>query len=294
MAAAMANALCGDDVYDADEPTKTLQSEVARLAGKEAGLFMPTGTLSNQLALFLHVNEHPASVLCDKRAHILRYETGAISFHTRATPIGVMPSNGHHMTVKDVADHILLDRDIYTPTTRVVALENTLDGTIFPQDEILRIAAFVKEHAVAFHLDGARLWNAAVATGTDLATLSEPFDSVSLCLSKGLGAPVGSVLVGSHEFIERAKIVRKMFGAGMRQTGVLAAAAHVAIHDNYPLLARTHRLAKKTAELLQQRGVTITVPVETNAVRRCADPGFHRCDDRQYFPAGVLRTGRRA
>ena len=266
MAEAMANAICGDDVYGMDEPTATLQREVARLAGKEAALFMPTGTMSNQLALLLHVREHPASVLCDKRAHVLRHETGAISFLSRATPIAVQPANGHHLTLKDVSDNILLDCDVYTPTTRVVSLENTLDGMIMPQNEILHIAELVRKHSVALHLDGARLWNASAATGKSIAELSAPFDSVSLCLSKGLGAPIGSILVGSREFIDKALIFRKMLGAGMRQTGVLASAAHVAIYDTFPQLARTHALARRTADLLSQRGVTITVPVETNAV----------------------------
>lgn len=266
MAEAMANAVCGDDVHGTDGPTNQLQRLVAELTGKEAALFMPTGTMSNQIAIFLHVREQPASVLCDSRAHITRHETGGISFHSRAMPVNVMPRNGHHLTVADVAEHANLSRDIYTPVTRLISIENTLDGTIMPIDEAHRIAEFAHKHDIALHLDGARLWNAAAATGNSIAELSAPFDTISLCLSKGLGAPVGSILVGPHEFIERAKVVRKLFGGGMRQTGVLAAAAHVAIYDVFPQLGRTHDIARRVAQLLAERGVTITTPVETNGV----------------------------
>ena len=266
MAEAMANVVCGDDVLGTDAPTNALQRLVAELTGKETALFMPTGTMSNQIAVFLHAREQPASVLCDSRAHITRHETGGISFHSRATPVNVMPRNGHHLTVADVAEHAYLSRDLYTPVTCLVSIENTLDGTIMPIDEAHRIAEFTHRHNIALHLDGARLWNAAAATGNSIAELCAPFDTVSLCFSKGLGAPVGSMLVGSHEFIERAKVVRKLFGGGMRQTGVLAAAVHVAIYDVFPQLRRTHDIARRAAALLAERGVTITKPVETNGV----------------------------
>lgn len=269
----MAAAVCGDDVFGTDEPTKRLQAAVAQVTGKEDALFLSSGTLSNQLALCLHSAPIPAAVLCDHRAHVHVHEAGGIAFHSRATTQAVVPRNGHHLTLEDVQEHVTREPDIYSPITRVVSLENSLNGTILPQEEVERIAGYARSIGVSMHLDGARLWNVAAETGRPLHELCAPFDTVSLCLSKGIGAPVGTVLTGPHALIERARHLRKLFGSGMRQIGVVTAAAHMALHENFPKLRGTHRLARHVAAQLEARGFKLLLPVETNMVR---SPGARR------------------
>ena len=268
MRKAMAEAVCADEVHQVHPPTVLFQEQIAQLTGKEAALFMPSGTLSNQLALHLHILQAcgPASVLCDQRAHVYQYETGGMAYHSRAATQTVAPQNGHHLTLEDVQEHAIVEENQHYALTRVISLENTLSGLVFPQDEIVRISAWAREHGLAMHLDGARLWNAAAETGLPLSELCAPFDTVSLWLSKGLGAPIGSILVGPRAMIDRARKFRKLFGAGMRQLGVLTAAAHVAVHDTFPQLRRTHDLARRCARMLAARGVPLTVPCETNMV----------------------------
>lgn len=268
MREAMARAVCGDDVAGTDPTTNALQRMLAQLTGKEAALFLPSGTQANQLALHAHVTHWgvPVSILCDARAHVHVHETGGLAYHSRATTQPVAPRNGHHLTREDVEAHAHIDADQYSAPTRVVALENTLHGLIFPQDEIRRIAAWAAPRGVVLHLDGARLWHVAAETGASLRELCAPFVTVSLCLSKGLGAPVGSVLVGPAALLERVRMFRKLFGGGMRQSGVLAAAAHVALYDTFPRLRDTHALARRLAARLAASGIAILVPVETNMV----------------------------
>lgn len=264
MRTSMAHAVCGDDGYHTDGPTNRLEELLARVTGKEAALFCPSGTQANQLALMGHMRTShvPASVLCDARAHVHTCEMGGIAFHARASTAAVMPRNGHHLTREDVEAHT---HSAPLPV-RVISLENTLQGMIFPLHEVQRISEFAREHGIGMHLDGARLWNAAVESEASVADLCRPFDTVSLCLSKGVGAPVGTVLVGDRASITAARVHRKLLGGTMRQTGVLAAAAHMALHENLPRLKSTHTLARRIAARLQDRGVTIKVPVETNMV----------------------------
>ena len=250
-----------------DRPTRELEEAIVDLTGKEAALFMPSGTMSNQIALLLHSQQMPAAVLCEKHAHVHQYEVGGIAFHARATVQAVQAQNLHHLTLEDVEQNAQLQPDVHFALTRTISLENTLHGMIMPQDEVRRIAAYAQANKLNLHLDGARLWNVAAETGQSIAELCAPFDSVSLCLSKGLGAPVGSVLCGSKEFISRALVTRKLFGGGMHQSGVIAAAAHVALHDNFPKLKGTHELARKAAKMLAELGVPTLLPVETNMVR---------------------------
>ncbi|PWN48455.1 hypothetical protein IE53DRAFT_319342 [Violaceomyces palustris] len=264
MIAAMAEATMGDDVYGEDEVTNSFQREIAALTGKEAALFVVTGTLSNQLALRTHLHQPPYAIVCDTRSHIHRYEAGGIAFHSGAATELTIPSNGHHIRLEeDIIPNLCLSDDIHFAPTRIISLENTLNGTIFPQDEIVKISDYAREKGIKMHLDGARLWNVAAETGLSLKELCQPFDTVSLCLSKGLGAPIGSILVGPREFIAKARHFRKLFGAGTRQTGSLAAAARVAVQSNFPKLRRTHELAKMAGEELQKLGVRLTCPVET-------------------------------
>ncbi|KAJ3718285.1 pyridoxal phosphate-dependent transferase [Lentinula raphanica] len=260
----------GDDVYH--EPStaqvpriaiNALEAHVAKITGKEAGLFMPSGTMSNQIGLRTHLMQPPYTILCDNRAHIYKYEVGGAGFHSGAAVTPVAPSNGHHLTLKDVEANIVYGPDVHFAPTEVIALENTLNGTIFPQDDIIAISEFARSKGIKMHLDGARIWHVAAETGMSLKTLLEPFDSASLCFSKGLGAPIGSCLVGSTDYIRRARRIRKLFGGGMRQTGILAGSAAYALTYNFPLLPRVHALAHKLQSSFEEIGVTILSPAET-------------------------------
>ncbi|KAJ3531206.1 hypothetical protein NMY22_g8255 [Coprinellus aureogranulatus] len=255
-------ATLGDDVYF-DPSTAHLEAHMAKITGKEAALFVASGTASNQIALRTHLQQPPYSVLVDHRSHINKYEAGGTAFHSGAHLITVHPSNKHHLTLEDIKDNIALSSDIHFAPTTVVALENTLNGTIIPQDEVERISEYVHSVGVKLHLDGARIWHVAVETNTPLKDLCEPFDSISLCFSKGLGAPVGSCLVGSKEFIAKARWFRKLFGGGMRQTGILAASAAYALTHNLPQLVRVHGLAKRLQWGLEEIGCRILSRAET-------------------------------
>ncbi|KAL9043101.1 MAG: hypothetical protein Q9214_003597, partial [Letrouitia sp. 1 TL-2023] len=231
-----------DDVFREDPTTSSLEAFVADLTGKEAGLLVLSGTMGNQLAIRAHLAQPPHSVLADHRSHILQYEAGGLCSLSGAYPIPVVPKNGHHLTLQDVQAHFVPeDGDIHKPPTRLISLENTLSGTILPLEDAQAIAAWARaqDPPVPVHCDGARLWEAVVATtsprapcnGEDggsptlavrrrLRAYSECFDSISLCFSKGLSAPVGSVLVSSVPgFIPRARRLRKALGGGLRQAG---------------------------------------------------------------------------
>ncbi|KAL9607018.1 MAG: hypothetical protein Q9167_008028, partial [Letrouitia subvulpina] len=245
-----------DDVFREDPTTLSLEAFVADLTGKEAGLLVLSGTMGNQLAIRAHLAQPPHSVLADYRSHILQYEAGGLCSFSGAFPIPVTPKNGHHLTLQDVQEHFVPgDGDIHKPPTRLISLENTLSGTILPLEDVQAIAAWARaqDPPVPVHCDGARLWEAVVATtsppatppatppGSDpssngedgvstlisrLRSYSQCFDSISLCFSKGLSAPVGSVLVSSVPgFIPRARRLRKALGGGLRQAGVIAAPA---------------------------------------------------------------------
>ncbi|KAH6917616.1 threonine aldolase [Coprinopsis sp. MPI-PUGE-AT-0042] len=255
-------ATLGDDVYH-DPSTVALEAHMAKITGKEAALFVPSGTASNQIALRTHLQQPPYSIVVDQRSHINVYEAGGAAFHSGAHLIAVAPSNKHHLTVGDVKSNVVVGSDVHFAPTHIIALENTLNGSIIPQEEIVRISEFAKTIGAKMHLDGARLWHVAVATNTPLKTLCDPFDSVSLCFSKGLGAPVGSCLVGPKAFIQKARWFRKLFGGGMRQTGFLAASAAYALSYNLPQLGRVHRLAKRLEAGLEQMGVHILSRAET-------------------------------
>ncbi|KAF9259031.1 hypothetical protein L218DRAFT_981098 [Marasmius fiardii PR-910] len=253
----------GDDVYH-DPASRALEAHVAKITGKEAGLFMPSGTAANQIALRSHLKQPPYTILCDYRAHIFKYEAGGAGFHSGAAVTPLIPSNGHHITLEEVKRNMVYGHNALSAApTEVVTLENTLDGSIFPQEEIIAISDFVHSKNLKMHLDGARIWHVAAETGTSLEELCRPFDSVSMCFSKGLGAPIGSCLVGTEEFIARARRLRKLFGGGMRQTGFLAASAAYALTHNFRLLPRVHVLARKLEKGLQEIGVDVISPVET-------------------------------
>jgi threonine aldolase len=219
--------------------------------------------MSNQIGLRTNLMQPPYTVLCDHRAHIYKYEVGGAGFHSGAAVTPVVPSNGHHLSLQDVKDNVVHGPDVHFAPTEVIALENTLNGTIFPQDEIIAISEFARSKGIKMHLDGARIWHVAAETGISLKELLEPFDSISVCFSKGLGAPIGSCLVGSKEYITRARRIRKLFGGGMRQTGFLAGSVAYALTHNFPLLPRVHNLTHKIQKSLEHVGVTILSPAET-------------------------------
>jgi len=254
------------DDADYDPITGVMEALTAKLAGKEAALFMPTEVASNQIALRAHLEQPPFSILSDYRAQIYKFEAASTAIHSGATVIPVIPTNGHHLTLADIKKEIMLEADVVHYPTQVVTLENTLDGVIFPQDEIIAISNYIQPLGIKMHLDGGRLWHAAIKTDTSIRDLCAPFDSVTICFNKGLAAPMGSCLVGSKELINRARTLRNIFGANIRRMGFLAAVAGYAVKNNVPLLPHVHYLAKKLEAGLKDLGVSILSNTETYIV----------------------------
>lgn len=268
MRRAMAGAEVGDDVFGEDPTVARLEARVAELLGHEAGLFTPTGSLANQLGLRLHVSPG-REVIADSMAHILRAELGAAAAFSGITSRTWISDRGR-IDPAAVLGLMVTGVDVYHVPTALIALENTHNfggGTIVPYAAIEAVRAGSLPHGVAMHLDGARLWNAHVATGVELAAYGRLFDTVSVCLSKGLGAPVGSVLAGSREAMREARVWRKRYGAGMRQAGILAAAGLYAIEHNIERLAEDHARARRfAAAVAEVAPVVDPAGVETNIV----------------------------
>lgn len=265
MREAIARAEVGDDVYGEDPTVNRLQEEAAARLGKESALFVPSGTMANQIAIRA-LTHHGEVVLAGEGAHILRYESGA-----PAALAGVQVQtlgSGGFFDAQDVRAAIHPPDAHYAPTT-LVTLENTHNaagGRILPPDLLKGIAEVARERGLRLHLDGARLFNAVVASGVPASTWAEPFDTVAFCLSKGLGAPVGSLVCGSRELIARAHRVRKMLGGGMRQAGVLAAAGLHALAHHVERLAVDHANARRLADGLAALGLEVEPAPETNIV----------------------------
>ncbi|WP_162054808.1 threonine aldolase family protein [Pontibacter pamirensis] len=268
MLQAMFSAEVGDDVYGEDKTINTLEAKTAAMFGMEAGLFCPSGTMTNQIAIKMHT-QPLTEVICDVTAHIYQYEGGGISFNSGASVALVHGTRGK-MTPQQVEANIRPLDNVHFPETKLVALENTCNkggGTFYTLEEIAAISEVCKRHDLALHLDGARVFNALAASGDKAQDYSTYFDSISVCLSKGLGAPVGSVLLGSKDFIKRSRRVRKVLGGGMRQAGYLAAACIYALDNHVARLQEDHRKAKAMEEtLLQTDYVESVLPVETNIV----------------------------
>ena len=265
MREAMAAAELGDDVYGEDPTVRALEARTAELLGKEAALFFPSGTMANQAALQLHGRPGDV-VLAAKDCHVLRYESGAAAALS-GLHVSVLGEGGV-FTAADVAA-ALPPPDPHFAPVRVVAIENTHNdagGRVFPFAEQERIAALARERGIALHLDGARLWNAAAASGIAEARWAEPFDTVSVCLSKGLGAPVGSVVACAKALRAPLLRVRKRMGGGMRQAGVVAAAGLYALDHQRARLAEDHRNAARLAEGLRKLGHRVEAEPETNIV----------------------------
>ncbi len=242
----MATAEVGDDVWG-DDPTVTeLELEAARLLGKEAAVFVPSGTQSNLCALMAHCQRGDEYIVGDN-AHTYRYEAGGAAVLGSIQPQPVRHRDDGRLDLDHVAS-VIKPHDDHFANSRLLCLENTHDGKVLPLSHHEEAARLAVDHNLSLHLDGARLWNAAVALEVAPQEVAAPFDSVSVCLSKGLGAPVGSVLVGQAELIRRARKWRKMLGGGMRQSGVLAAAGLYALTNNIERLADDHRNAARLAE----------------------------------------------
>ncbi|KAJ6784531.1 hypothetical protein PWT90_06067 [Aphanocladium album] len=264
MLEAMKNATFGDDVYQEDKTTRDFESEIGRLTGMEEALFMLSGTMGNQIGVRVHLFQPPHSVLCDYRAHVYAEEGSGLAVLSQAMVTPVHPANGLYLTLGDVEQWVTLGDDIHTAPTRVVSLELTIGGVLTPLEEIEKISSFARSHGIKVHCDGARLWNACAATGRSLADYCQHFDSVSMCVSKGLGAPIGGVLASTRQNIKQARWLRKMQGGGIRQAGVLTAAAMVALKEVWPTMAATHRKAKQLEKDLGEMGVVPQIPVDTN------------------------------
>lgn len=268
MRRAMAEAEVGDDVYGEDPTVNRLQEVVADLLGEEAALFVPSGVMANQIALKLHTQPGD-EVIVEAKSHIYNYESGAPAVLSSVQLQAVAGDNGL-LSADQVEAAIRPAMEVF-PQTRLVCLENTANkagGRIYSMERIRSIAEVVRAYDLQFHLDGARLWNASAATGTSEQTYAAPFDTVWVALSKGLGAPVGSVLAGSSDLMAEARRYRKLFGGGMRQAGVLAAAGLYAIEHHRPYLAEDHEKARRLAEGIAELSAFDFDPstVQTNIV----------------------------
>ncbi len=261
----MAHAEVGDDVYAEDPTVNRLQDLAADLLGFEAGLFVPSGSMGNQVAIWSHTDPGE-EVILEKESHVYNYELGTMAAFSGVTP-RPLPSERGALEVDRIEGEIKPDK-YYLPETGLIALENTHNnkgGRVYPYHDLQEAVDFAHEKGIPVHLDGARVFNAAVASDMNPAEITEGFDSVMFCLSKGLGAPVGSLLVGSQEFIDRALVGRKRFGGGMRQVGILAAAGIYALQNNVERLRRDHENARKLGTELRELGFDLTPdPVETN------------------------------
>jgi threonine aldolase len=264
---AMFTAPLGDDVFGEDPTVNALETKIAAQFGMEAGLFCPSGTMTNQIAIRLHTGPQK-EVICHQYSHIYLYEGGGIMANSMAS-VKLLTGDLGKITVSQVAESINPD-DVHAPETTLVSLENTMNkggGSIYTLAEIKPIHALCKEKGIKLHLDGARLFNALVETRESPADWGAHFDTISICLSKGLGCPIGSVLLGTKTDIKRAKKVRKVFGGGMRQAGFLAAAGIYALDHQVDRLKEDHHRARVLGQfLVQAPHVAEVLPVATNIV----------------------------
>jgi len=248
MRASMANAEVGDDVFEEDPSVAKLEAKTAALAHHDAGLFFPSGTQSNLVAILSHCQRGDEYIV-GQNAHTYKFEAGGAAVLGSVQPQPIENADDGSLPLDKIRDAIKAD-DFHFAKTRLLTLENTIGGKVLDQDYIKRAQTLAHESNLAVHLDGARAFNAAVSQQLQLHEITSSFDSVSLCMSKGLGAPVGSVLVGNTDFIKQARRWRKMVGGGMRQAGVLAAAASYALQHNVERLADDHELAQRLADKL--------------------------------------------
>jgi threonine aldolase len=269
MREAMAQSPVGDDVYGDDPTVNALEERVAAMFGKESGVFTPTGSLANQLAIRMLVAPGE-ELLAETNSHIVRAELGAAAVFSGITT-RTWPAKNGLLVAKDALEIARPNSGPYLVSTTAIAVENTHNfggGTVQPLDEIKALRKGADELGLALHLDGARIWNAHVASGVALNEYGKYFDTVSVCLSKGLGAPIGSIMLGKKDLVSKARVWRKRYGAGMRQVGLLAGAAHYALDHNIARLSEDHRRAKQLAVAIAAIDKSFVDPatVETNIV----------------------------
>jgi len=267
MLEAMFKAPVGDDVFGEDPSVNKLESMAAAMFGMPAALFCPSGTMTNQIGIKCHTQPGD-EVICDKVSHVYIYEGGGIASNS-GSQVKAIEGNRGRISAEQVIENINPD-DIHKARTSLVSLENTANrggGSCYDFTDFQLIKEICLQNKLSLHLDGARLWNALVAKGESPKQYGEVFDSISICLSKGLGTPVGSLLLGQHDFIKKARRVRKVFGGGMRQAGYLAAAGIYALENNIERLAEDHDHAKQIAAALAKKDfIGKIMPVETNIV----------------------------
>lgn len=272
MRSAMANAEVDDDVLGSDPTAVLLEREVAEIAGKEAAMFVPSGTMGNLISVLVHCDERGSEVILGDDSHIHIYENGGVSSLGGVHPRTVKNEEDGTMEISSIEAAMRSPKgDLHYPVTKLICLENTqanCGGKCLPIEYIDKVGELAKKHGLKLHIDGARIFNASVALGVPVKRIVQAADSVSICLSKGIGAPVGSVIVGSKSFITKARWLRKTLGGGMRQIGVLCAAALVALRDNVAKLDDDHKKAKILAEGLNriERLRVNVAAVETNII----------------------------
>ncbi|MCF8235383.1 MAG: aminotransferase class I/II-fold pyridoxal phosphate-dependent enzyme [Bacteroidales bacterium] len=267
MLEAMFNAEVGDDVFEDDPTVKKLEEKAAEMFGKEAALFCPSGTMTNQIALKVHTRPGD-EIICNDLSHIYRYEGGGAAFNSGAS-VRLLPGDRGRIKASQIKENINPD-DVHFPRTSLVVIENTSNkggGSCYEYEDLKEISALCKNSGLMLHLDGARIFNAIIEKNYSPGAIGDLFDSVSICLSKGLGAPVGSVLIGDKDFIKQSRRVRKVFGGGMRQAGYLAAAGIHALDHHIERLEDDHQKARIIANTLKQLSFVEEVfPVETNII----------------------------
>ena len=268
MLKAMFSAEVGDDVFGEDPTINLLEAKAAAMFGMEAGLFCPSGTMANQIAIKAHTNA-PGEVICDKLSHVYLYEVGGIGFHSGLS-VSLTECPSGLLSASDIVSRINPEADLHKAPSQLVVLENTCNkggGACYELDRIAEIRKLCDANDLKLHLDGARVFNALVAKGYSAADLGQYFHSISICLSKGLGTPVGSVLLGETAYIRRSRRLRKLMGGGMRQAGYLAAAGIYALDHHVDRLAEDHLRAQKMGEVLAQQPYCAELyPIETNIV----------------------------
>ncbi|OOF90200.1 hypothetical protein ASPCADRAFT_59930 [Aspergillus carbonarius ITEM 5010] len=274
MLQAIAQTTLMDDVYQEDPTTTEFEKLMADLTGKEASLLVMSGTMGNQIALRSLLTQPPHAILCHHRSHIFNSEAGGCSSLSQAHMQPCFPVNGQYLTLEDVQRDAVISNNIHVSPTRVISLEITLAGVITPLEEVRRISQFARANDIKMHLDGARIWEAVAAGSGSLTDYLACFDTAQMCFSKGLGAPIGSIIVGPKKTLEHCRWVRKSIGGGIRQAGIIAAAARVAVEENFGKgpngeggrLRETHKKAKMVEKMWVERGGSVSRPVETNMV----------------------------
>ncbi|WP_299220380.1 GntG family PLP-dependent aldolase [uncultured Aquimarina sp.] len=262
------NAEVGDDVYKEDPTVNALEERIANMFGKESALFFPSGSMANQAAIKLHT-QPGEQLIADKYAHVFNYEGGGVSFNSGVS-CKLINGNRGMITADQVLASINPPDFYHSPLTSLVCVENTTNkggGACYDFQEIIKIKKVCTDHNLGYHLDGARLWNALIAKKEDPKQYGEVFDTISVCLSKGLGAPMGSVLVGNQEIMQKSIRIRKVLGGGMRQIGYMAAAGLYAVENHIDRLQEDHKKAKEIGQVLQELPfVTGVEPIDTNII----------------------------